>query len=119
VTLYTLNEEESEGCKGYMVSFGMVITGYAGGEQFTDATPYRDPWFNNTVGCQYETCKYTGEICKYEDVEDDNVVEEADIETMAEMEEDAETVEEPSPGGSRRLKKVTRLVNFALHMIGF
>ena len=122
VTLYTLNEEEIEGCKGYMVSFGMVITGYAGGEQFTDDTPYRDPWFNNTVGCQYETCKYTGEVCKYEDGEanNGNVAEETDtgVDTMAEMEEDADT-STPSPGGSRRLKKMTRLMNFALHMIGF
>ncbi len=53
VTLYTLNEEESKGCKGYMISFGMVITAYAGGQQFTEATPYLDPWFNNTQGCQY------------------------------------------------------------------
>jgi len=123
VTLYTLNEEESKGCKGYMISFGMIITGYAAGEQFTEATPYRDPFFNNTVGCQYDTCKYVGEICKYEDIEgNDNVAEEADADSTVETvaEEDAETVvEEPSPAGSRRLKKVARLVNFVLHMVGF
>eukprot|EP00986_Skeletonema_menzelii_P003998 scaffold1314_cov145-Skeletonema_menzelii.AAC.12 len=94
-----------------------------GGEQFTEATPYRDPIFNNTIGCQYDTCTYIGEICKYEDIEgNDNVAEEADADSTVETaaEEDAETVvEEPSPAGSRRLKKVARLVNFALHMVGF
>ena len=30
-----------------------------------------------------------------------------------------EIVEEPSPAGSRRLKTLTRFVNFALHILGF
>lgn len=117
VTLYTLNEEESKGCKGYKISFGMIITAYAGGEQLTEATPYRDPWFNDTVGCQYEHCKYTGAICKYEDVAEEAEVG-STVETTAE--DDVEkVVEEPSLAGSRRLKKAARLVNFALHMVGF
>ena len=122
VTLYTLNTEESKGCKGYMISFGMIITAYAGGDQFTEATPYLDPWFGTTVGCQYDTCKYTGEICKYEDdaakkVNTDTTVD-TTVESMAEGDPE-EAAEEPSPAGSRRLKKLTRIVNFALHMVGF
>ena len=122
VTLYTLNTEKSKGCKGYMNSFGMIITAYAGGAQLTEATPYRDPWFGDTVGCQYDTSKYTGEICKYED----DVAEEVNTDTTVDTTVDTtaegdpeEVVEEPSPAGSRRMKKLTRIVNFALHIVGF
>eukprot|EP00984_Skeletonema_dohrnii_P014327 scaffold5999_cov114-Skeletonema_dohrnii-CCMP3373.AAC.9 len=127
VSLYTLNEEESEGCKGYMVSFGIIITGYGGGEQFTEATPFRDPWFNSTIGCTYDTCKYAGEICKYEEVDGEDgsttattitegtdTVNEEEVATAA-----TDEATEPSPAGSRRLKKMTRLANFVLHMVGF
>jgi hypothetical protein len=72
VSLYVLNEEESRGCEGYKISFGVVWTGYAGGEQFTEATPFRDYWFNKTIGCQYDTCQNFGQICKYEEDGDEN-----------------------------------------------
>ncbi|KAK1739634.1 hypothetical protein QTG54_009393 [Skeletonema marinoi] len=129
VSLYTLNEEESEGCKGYMISFGIIITGYGGGEQFTEATPFRDQ-FNSTIGCTFDTCRYTGEICKYEEVDGEDgsttatTITEGTADTANEGEEvataatDGEATE-PSPAGSRHLKKMARLANFVLHMVGF
>eukprot|EP00985_Skeletonema_marinoi_P012927 scaffold6337_cov126-Skeletonema_marinoi.AAC.3 len=83
VSLYTLNEEESEG--------------------------------------------YTGEICKYEEVDGEDgsttatTITEGTADTANEGEEvataatDGEATE-PSPAGSRHLKKMARLANFVLHM---
>ena len=116
--------------QGIHVSFGIIITGYGGGEQFTEATPFRDPWFNSTIGCTFETCKYAGEICKYEEVDGEDgsttattITEGTDTANEDEGEEVAtaatDEATEPSPAGSRRLKKMTRLANFVLHMVGF
>jgi len=112
-----------------MISFGIIITGYGGGEQFTEATPFRDQ-FNSTIGCTFDTCKYAGEICKYEEVDGEDgsttatTITEGTADTANEGEEvataatDGEATE-PSPAGSRHLKKMARLANFVLHMVGF
>ncbi len=66
-----------------------------------------------------DTCKYTGEICKYEDDAAEEVNTDTTLDTTVEttVGDAEEVVEEPSPAGSRRLKKLTRIVNFALHML--